>query len=182
MKGFICLLRGINVGGAHKIKMADLRTLLKTNGFQQVTTYIQSGNILFRTELNSTHQIEGKVKSIILEHYGYDISVMVLSLEELEYILSHNPFLEKEDNFSKLLVTTFQSTPRQSGIDEISKFVENRDDFIAFEKRFMYLHCPNGYGKTKLTNTLLDRKLETSGTTRNWKTILKIQALSQDYR
>lgn len=182
MNSFICLLRGINVGGAHKIKMADLRILLSSSGFQDITTYIQSGNILFRTELNSAHEIEDRVKTMLLEHYGYDINVIVLSIEELDFIISNNPFLNKEDNFSKLLVTTFKSAPNQSGIDDILKFVETTDDNLTFEKRFMYLHCPNGYGKTKLTSNLLDRKLGTSGTTRNWKTILKIKELSQDYR
>lgn len=182
MKGFVCLLRGINVGGAHKIKMAELRTLLSSNGFENVTTYIQSGNILFKSTIESTSKIDYKIKSIIKHHYGYDLNIMTLSINSLDEIIASNPFLNGENDYSKLLVTVFQTKPSKTGTQEVQNFVQKTDERLDFKNRFMFLHCPNGYGKTKLTGKLLDRKLGTRGTTRNWKTILKLEELSQAYR
>ncbi|MFD1294457.1 DUF1697 domain-containing protein [Lutibacter holmesii] len=179
MVTFIALLRGINVSGHNKIKMANLKQLFLNNGFSEVETYIQSGNVIFKSKELNTLKIEQRIITSIEKQFGFTIKVLVLTKTELSTVFSSNPFLDREFiDISKLCVTFLSATPTLETISEIKELgLKNNDEFYL-NNNTVYLHCPNGFGKTKLTNNLFERKFKVNATTRNWKTITKLIELS----
>lgn len=180
MATYIALLRGINVSGKNIIKMTELKQLFLIEGFKNVTTYIQSGNIIFNTTENSKIKLEQTIKTAIKNQFGYTINLLVLTKQELETVFYNNPFIVKntEIDITKLYVSLLNTAPDLNKISEIKAFIVNSDDeFIITEKR-IYLYLPNGSAKTKLTNNLFEKKLKTVATTRNWKSITKLIELS----
>lgn len=170
MKTYIALLRGINVSGKNSIKMDVLRLSLEKLYFQQVTTYIQSGNIVFKTENENTQEIELQIAQQIKMDFGYDIPVLVLEKEQLEQIIANNPFTQQEKESVFLHVTFFSSSPKNFDRTTIEVKKQNGEEIVIAETA-IYLFCPKGYGKTKLTNNFLETALKINCTTRNWKTI-----------
>lgn len=179
MKTYIALLRGINVSGKNLIKMAELKQLFATIGFENAITYIQSGNVIFTSKENNTSKIETKITKAIKTKFGYDIKVLVITKNELEITFNANPYTIISDvNITKLCVTFLRNTPTLENIPQIEKLVADTKDTSKITKKSIYLHCPTGFAKTKLTNNLFERKLKTDATTRNWRTITKLVELS----
>lgn len=175
MHSYISLLRGINVSGKNKIKMADLRSLYESLGFQEVETYIQSGNVLFKAKQTDILTIQDLIKSQIQTKYGYDISILVLKANFINTVVEKNPFLQDRNEDIKFLHVTFLSQiPSNDLVEQLKTLNYKEDEFMIIEK-LVFLFTPGGYGKTKLSNNFLERKLKTSATTRNWKTISKLQ-------
>lgn len=172
---FIAILRGINVSGQKKILMTELKDLLATQGLDQVQTYIQSGNIVFRYRENMDNEsLEQKIEKAIDVKFNFEVPVVVRRLEELKKIVADNPFLnEKNMDESKLHITFLAQIPDAAYIKDIQKISYSPDRFILGEKE-IYLYCPVNYGNTKLSNTFFERKLKTNATTRNWKTVNKL--------
>lgn len=177
MSTYIAFLRGINVSGYNKIKMTELKQLFIELGYRNVTSYIQSGNMIFDSNINEQFVIEQEIKNGITQVFGYSVNVLVLSKEKLEDVFKSNPFIQKTniDN-SKLHVTLLNDEPFSEGIKQIKELSANQDTFEIIDK-CIYIYCPNGYGNTKLTNNLFERKLKSSATTRNWNTISKLMEL-----
>lgn len=179
-KTYIALLRGINVSGHHKIKMTDLKQLFLDLGYRNVATYIQSGNVIFKSNIKEPIFIEDTVITAIQKHFGHDIKVLVLTKNELTTIFDSNPFLAKDPtmDISKLHVTILNNKPDLAGIQTIEILVATNNDEFQLIENTIYLHCPNGYGNTKLNNNLFEKKLMATATTRNWNTISKLVELS----
>ncbi len=169
MKKYIAILRGINVGGKRKILMADLKVLLTKMGLQDITTYIQSGNIVFFSNL-SARKIEETIKQAIFKKYGFDVPVMIRTSEEIKIIFNNNPFLPNEKNIDKLYVTFLSENPVLENIDHLKKMDFNGDQFVI-DKSQVYLFFSEKYSKSKLSNNLIESKLKVTATTRNWKTV-----------
>lgn len=180
MTTYIALLRGINVSGRNKIKMSDLTTLLLKSEFKNVSTYIQSGNIIFESNEADRDKIETKISTIIYENYNYSIKTLVVTLEELTKIYNSNPFLKQhsEMDISKLHVTLLNLSPSVQLIEQLKNKFINLDDQFEIYDNTIYIYTPNGYGRTKLTNTVFEKTFSCSSTTRNWKTISKLIALT----
>ena len=180
MKTYIALLRGINVSGHNKIKMADLKELFTAEGFNYITTYIQSGNVVFKSTEANTFEIENQLIKAIKTKYNYTIKILVLNKTQLNFIFNSNPFLKenKDIDITKLSVTVLNNTPFNNGISEIETLNNSSQDSFKIVDKYVYLYCPNGFGRSKLTNNLFERKLKTDATTRNWKTIIKLIELS----
>lgn len=175
---FIALLRGINVSGYNKIQMTELKQLFMEMGFKNVTTYIQSGNVVFQTNIAEIDKIEQQIINSIKQTFGYMVQVIVLSKKSLETIYTSNPFLlEPNIDITKLHVTLLSNKPNEKDIIPLKTLSKNEDTFIIVDKT-IYLYCPNGYGKTILNNNLFEKKLKISATTRNWNTISKLVELS----
>ena len=178
IKTYIALLRGINVSGCNKIKMTELKQLYIELGFINVTTYIQSGNMVFQTNIEELDKIEQQIINSIKQTFGYLIQVIVLTKKSLETIYVSNPFLKEPNiDITKLHVTLLSNRPNESDIIPLKTLGKNEDTFIIVDKT-IYLYCPNGYGKTILNNNLFEKKLKVSATTRNWNTISKLVELS----
>lgn len=172
---YIALLRGINVGGKKKIKMAELRQQLAVLGFENIRTYIQSGNIAFETSLTDTKALAQQIKANIFENYGFEVPTLVVPQSEIYDILKNNPFLNDEIDIKLLHVTMLYDVPSTELAEAID--FESENDKYRIVGKNVYLYFPNGYGRTKLTNNFFEQKLKTSATTRNWKTMKKLATL-----
>ena len=177
MEIYISILRGINVSGQKKIIMADLKGLYENLGFQDVQTYIQSGNVIFKSPKTEKSILKNKIETKISKQYGFSVPVQVLELQKLNKVFANNPFVNKRnEDISKLHVTFLEEVPEAEIRSEIMNIQSTSDEFIISGK-VIYVFCPNGYGRTKLNNTFFEKKLKTSATTRNWKTISKLVEL-----
>lgn len=172
MNKYIVLLRGINVGGHHKILMADLRELLSTNGYHEVKTYIQSGNIILSSN-KTTRQISIHIKELINIQYEFDIPVVTIIDKEFQNCFKQNPFLEKEEDIKKLHVTFLSDTPEESKTKDLDIPIYNNDQY-TIDGKVIYLHTPDGFAKTKFNITTFEKKLNVQATTRNWNTVTKL--------
>ena len=175
MKIFISILRGINVSGQNRILMTDLKILYERLTFEDVTTYIQSGNVIFKTALElSNQELAKKIEQAIYDKYNFVVPVIIRSLEEIKDIISSNPFIEEGDiNTEKLHVTFLAEKPNETYLQSINN-VDYPPDKLIIKNKEVFLYCPGSYGETKLSNKFFENKLRVSATTRNWKTINKL--------
>lgn len=168
------MLRGINVSGQKKIKMADLRTLLEELGLYSVQTYIQSGNIVFQYSDSPETELEKMIEEKIQLHYGFHVPTMVRLPEDFKYVIEHNPFLQDPDKDIKRQYITFLSEkPAEADIQAL-KTVNYEPEEYAIDGRTIFFFSPKGYGRAKMSNNFFEKKLKVKATTRNWKTVNKL--------
>jgi uncharacterized protein (DUF1697 family) len=180
MVTYISLLKGINVGGNNLIKMADLRKSFEDLGFQNIRTYLQSGNVIFTVKETNLKELEQKISLQIKRDFGFEILAIALTPDKLTQVIHNNPFLKKPDKESDFFYVSFlNANPDLSEKKAIEDKIQNREE-IAFTDSAVYLHCPDGYGKTKLTNSFLEKKLKVGATTRNWKTTIELFKIAQE--
>ncbi len=171
MKTYISILRGINVSGQRMIKMDALQKMYTDLNFKNIQTYIQSGNVIFQYSKLVGEDLAIKISNQIQKYFGFEVPVIILETEELKEIIHNNPFINNiTKNPLNWHITFLSSKPEQIDIKIINQKKADGEEFILTEKA-VYLYCPNGYGKCKLTNTFLENKLKVGATTRNWKTV-----------
>ncbi len=174
---YIAILRGINVSGKNIIKMADLKSALLSNGYANVKTYIQSGNLVFTYKEEPVQQIASELSALVANHFGLVLPVIVLDAKQLNDIVKKNTFLENTDVDTKQLYVTFLArTPELENSSEFREHSFSPDEFVLTDEA-IYLKIPESYGNTKLSNAYIERKLKVTATTRNWKTVLKLQEM-----
>jgi len=175
---YISILRGINVSGQKKIKMADLKSLYENEGLEDVVTYIQSGNVLFDSKNKTIEEIKSRIECAIREKYGFDVPIDIRTKEEYQEIINSYPYEEAtlEENETKVLVSFLSETPSGDKKEQLEA-IANNPERLKIDGRVVYLYCPNGYGKSKLSNTFIESKLGLVSTTRNWKTVRKLVKL-----
>jgi len=176
---YISILRGINVSGQKNIKMVDLKSLYETLGFNDVVTYIQSGNVIFDTVVKNKAGLKKSIEQAIEEKYNFHVPVEIRTIREIENIIKNCPFslVDLAQDGTKVLVTFLSSQPSEIRISGILEYVRAPEKLIVIGKE-VYLYCPNGYGKSKLSNTFLEQKLGVDATTRNWKSVHNLYELS----
>lgn len=168
------MLRGINVGGKRKIIMAELRTMMEDLGYTKVGTYIQSGNVIFQSEVSEADLVS-TIQEAIHRVFGHqDVPVIVRNAEEFTRLIKNQPF----DAETKELHVTFLAQ-RPDPIN-VSQLVNPGTDHYQIEDRNIYIHCLGKYHQSKLSNTFFEKKMGQSCTTRNWKTILKLGDLIKE--
>jgi len=172
MKTYIVILRGINVSGKNILPMAELRELLSNLKFENVKTYIQSGNVVLNSEMSKDEVIE-KVKNGIATKFGYDVPVLVRTIEEWEKAIENNPY--PTENHKIVSFTFLSEVPIETTI-EVN--IINDDEYTVVSD-MVYMYCPDGFGRTKLTNNLFEKKLKVIATSRNYKTTMKVLALAK---
>lgn len=175
MNTYISILRGINVSGKNIIKMTDLKQLYEKLSFIDVQTYIQSGNVVFKTKEQNIVTLEKAIKEQINTQFGYDIPVLVIKSEKLKKIIETVPF--KNIDTSKLHVTFLANISTNPLVEQIME-KKASSELVHLTEKAVYIYCPDGYGKTKLSTNFLEKKLKVSATTRNWKTVNKLLELS----
>lgn len=171
MAGFIALLRGINVSGKKKILMPELRSCLEELDLDGVRTYIQSGNILFRSGSLTKEEAGALIEGKIREKYGFEVPVLVKSPEDLEFILKNNPLLEDYPDSDRGLYLTFlYRYPTADKLEDLrhSSFPGER---FSLRGDCVFLHFERGYGRAKINNNYLETRLGVRTTTRNWRTV-----------
>lgn len=180
MQTYITILRGINVSGQKMINMEALKTLMKDLGFQNIKTYIQSGNLIFEHEKVDLYELAKQIEEQILQQYGFQVTVIIRTPGDFEHIINNNPFLitRKEDT-NKLHVTFLSSEPKEEYLAKITR-PENIPDEFVISGDHVFVFCPNGYGNSKISNTFFENKLKVTATTRNWKTVMKLAEMARD--
>lgn len=171
MRRLVCILRGINVGGKRKILMKDLRALLEKEGFINIKTYIQSGNIGFDSSEEIT-QLQDKIENLIKIEFGFDVPVIVLDQNNIQKIIKGMPYDESEN----IHITFLKDTPKVDDIKSIEEIDFLPEEF-KIKVRAVYLKCVEKYHKSKLSNNFFEKKLKVTATTRNWKTVNKLAEL-----
>jgi uncharacterized protein (DUF1697 family) len=171
MQPFISLLRGINVSGQKTIRMPELKALFESLGFTLVATYLQSGNVVFDCANGEISTIAGSIEKAIERHFGFTVSVLVRDRDDFRRNFEGNPFLtERNEDLERLHVTFLSASPSAVALKDLETSIDTTDEYFLSGKE-IYLFCPNGYGRTKLSNSFFERKLKVVATTRNWKTV-----------
>jgi len=177
MKTYIVLLRGINVGGHKKVPMAELRELLSNSGFLNVQTYIQSGNVILESPDDNAQNIEDIIKKAIIDHFGFEVSILVRTRQELQTVFDNCPFSEEKKINSYFMI--LHTIPEKNLIESVSHISYPNEEFVISDT-CIYFYCSIGYGNAKFNGNLFERKLKTPATTRNYRTMVKLLSLSQN--
>jgi uncharacterized protein (DUF1697 family) len=160
------------VSGKNKLPMADLRDLLNALEFKNVQTYIQSGNIILDTD-KSKIEVCQNIKEGVLSKFGYDVAVLTRTISEWEKVISKYPFSTENE---KIVAFTFLNKVSKESIIEVKNIGEDKYKIVD---DVVYLNCPTGFGLTKLTNNVIEKKLNVIATTRNLRTTLKLLELAK---
>jgi len=174
---YIALFRGINVGGKNVLPMKDLVALLERLSFQDVKTYIQSGNAVFRSKVKSPAVLSKSIRSSVKSSFGFEAHVIVLNRDELERAIRSNPYPEAEAEPKTLHVFFLDSRPKNPDLHRLESVRLDSEHFKLVDKVF-YLHAPDGIGKCKLA-ARVERALGVPATARNWRTVQKVAALAK---
>jgi uncharacterized protein (DUF1697 family) len=175
---FAAFLRGINVGGKNTIPMAELKPALSALGVEDVVTYIQSGNVVFRSPSRAASDVAADVERQIAKVFGVDVAVLLRTPAQLRKIAAENPFLGKGADLSKLHVVFLEAAPAKGAIAKLDPDRSPPDEF-SVRGREIYLRLPNGAGRSKLTIDWFERGLGVRATARNWKTLGKLIELTR---
>lgn len=177
MATYISILRGINVTG-RRVKMDALKIMYLDLKFENVRSYIQSGNVIFEYKKTNVALLEKQIEAAITTTFKFDSPVIVKEIDRLQKIINANPFLkDKTKELTYLHVTFLSTTPDALLFDKIL-IGDYKDDAIALVDDAIYLYCPNGYSNSKFTNSFLEKKLKVIATTRNWNTTLELLAIA----
>lgn len=177
MRIHLALLRGINVGGHKQVAMADLRDLLTQLGFVDAQSLLQSGNLVFRSDARTGAHLERLLEAEAAQRLALQTDFFVRTAEEWKAVVAHNPFREEAERDPGHLVAMFlKEAPNAKDVDALRAAITGPEVFRV-EGRQAYIVYPRGIGRSRLTNTLIEKKFGTRVTGRNWNTVLKLGAL-----
>jgi uncharacterized protein (DUF1697 family) len=176
----IALLRGINVGGRNLLAMSDLKDLLGTLGLTGARSLLQSGNLLFDSGGRTSADLERLLEVETETRLGVAADYMIRNGEEWLSLISRNPFpKEAELDPSHLVVMLFKEAPQPTDVEMLRAAIKG-PEIVHADGRQLYLVYPDGIGRSKLTNTVIEKKLGLRGTARNWNTVLKLAVMVQE--
>jgi uncharacterized protein (DUF1697 family) len=179
---YVAMLRGINVGGHKRIKMDQLRASFEALGFERVRTYIQSGNVVFKTRKLSSVALSKGIEEKILSDFGFSASVISRSSDEMTKAIENNPLLkEREIDHEKLHVTFLSGAATPAALRKLADVTAAPDQFRSSNKE-IYFYLPNGVSQSVLMKSPVDRILAVVTTTRNWKTVNSLHQMCQECR
>jgi len=174
----LALLRGINVGGRHRLPMADLAAAFAAAGARDVRTYIQSGNVVYRARAADARRIPARVAAALAARLGFAVPVVGRTIGEWRAVVRGNPFLHAGADPDACHVACLADRPAVARVGALDPDRSAPDRF-AVRGREVYLHLPNGVARTRLTNAWLDAQLGTVSTLRNWRTVCALLALAE---
>jgi uncharacterized protein (DUF1697 family) len=172
MATWIAFFRGINVGGNNKLPMKALAALLAGEGLSDVATYIQSGNVVFRSARATAPALEKRIGSAVAKQHGFQPRVLILSVAELERAVAANPFPQADADPQRLHLFFLAEKPSSANLDALRELQAASEAFELIDKVF-YLHTPDGFGVSKLAGRA-ERHLGVDATARNWRTVGKV--------
>lgn len=175
----IALFRGINVGKAKRIAMADLRTMFETLGYTNVRTLLNSGNVVFDAGRSSTKVNAKRIAGALIEATGVSANTLVLTASELDAAAAGNPFLDRMDDPSRMLLGFMTAgadrAPLQALVDAATA-----DEHVTLGEDALYLWCPKGILDSAFAAKLVGPKFRDLITSRNWSTVCKLQVLAAE--
>ncbi len=179
MTTHIALLRGINVGGHKQIAMTDLRHFVEDLGFEDVQSLLQTGNLVFRGDARTGASLERLLEVEAEKRLGLRTAFVVRSAREWQAVIAGNPFRdEAESDPSHLVVVFLKDAPNADAVNALQTAIEG-PEIISAEGKHLYIVYPAGIARSRLTNQVIEAKLGTRGTGRNWNTVRKLAALAQ---
>ncbi len=177
---YVAMLRGINIGSHKRVKMDELRKSFEALGFEQVKTYIQSGNVVFKAGKASSAALGKKIEARIVSDFGFSSSVVVRTSAELGDIVAANPFLEQRGiDHEKLHVTFLSEAPAAPALKKLAEFTMAPDQSRCVGRE-IFLHLPNGFSGSSLWKVPWEKALAVVTTTRNWRTVNAIHQMCLD--
>lgn len=175
-KLYVALLRGVNVGGKNKLPMKDLVSICGAAGCVNVSSYIQSGNVIFSAAPKEAARLPALISAQIEKRFGHKPPLILRTKEQLEEAFHNNPFIKMGAPEETLHVMFLANEPTPASVASLDAQRSPPDTFIARGQE-IYLRLPNGAGVSKLTNAYFDSKLTTISTVRNWRTVAKLLEL-----
>ena len=180
MPVLISMLRGINVGGHNKVDMAALRALYKSLKFEEPRTYVQSGNVIFRTKEKISSALAKKIQTAIEHKFGCHPEVILRTSEELRKTIAATPFPATRGlEPGKVLVTFLAADPGPDANAALLKLKSNPEE-LHLKGRELYIYFPNGAGKSRLPWSSIAKLLKTEGTARNWNSVVRILEIADE--
>jgi uncharacterized protein (DUF1697 family) len=182
MPAYIAMLRGINIGPHKRIKMEKLRASFEGLGFDAVATYIQSGNVVFKTGKASGASLSRKIEEKLLADFGFSVSVILRTRDEMEKLIRDNPLLkEKGIDPAKLHVAFLSEAPTPPALAKLKALTLSPDRVRSSDLgKELHLYFPNGTSGSSLWKHPLDRVLSVVTTTRNWNTVNQLCAMAKE--
>lgn len=174
----VALLRGVNVGGANKLAMSDLKSIFESAGCARVETIIQSGNVVFEASAAIASNLSPVIEAQIRLRFGIASPVILRSADALRDIVANNPFLFSGVDPTSLHVLCLSSLPNSDDVAALDPRRSPPDEFILRDRE-IFLRLPNGVARSKLTNAYFDRTLRTTATLRNWRTMTRLCEAAQ---
>ncbi len=179
MPVFISMLRGVNVGGHNRIKMDALRALYESLDLRDPQTYVQSGNVIFKTDERDLALLARRIENGIERSFGFRPAVIVRTASDLRRVISTNPFAARSGiDPRKLLITFLASNPAPGARDKVLNIKADPDE-LWIEGREVYTYFPNGMARPKVPWLLIEKTLKTSGTGRNWNSVMKLLEIAE---
>jgi uncharacterized protein (DUF1697 family) len=179
MPVIVSMLRGVNVGAHNRIKMDTLRALYESLGLRDPQTYVQSGNVIFRTDKRDLGALAKRIEDAIEEAFGFRPAVILRTTSELRDAIARNPFAKRRDiDPSKLLVNFLASDPGAEVRDKVLSLKTDPEE-LRMDGRELYIYFPNGMARPKMSWAVLERTLRTPGTGRNWNSVTKLLEMAE---
>jgi uncharacterized protein (DUF1697 family) len=180
MAAVISLLRAVNVTGYNKVKMDALRELYESLGLRGAQTYIQSGNVVFKTDAKDLVRLQKRIEDAIEKSYGFRTGVMLRTSAELKDIIRRNPFAKRSGiEPNRLVVSFLTSEPAPESKQKIAQIKVGPEELVL-DGRELYIYYGGGIGSSKLTPAVIERALKAPGTARNWNTVTKLLELAEN--
>jgi uncharacterized protein (DUF1697 family) len=186
VNSYASLLKGVNVGGRGKVSMQDLRGVFESLGMRDVETYVQSGNVVFKTNKSDATRMRKAIEEKIATDLGMAVTVLIRSAAQLEAVVRDNPFSGRAGDDAIKHVTFLAEKPSASKLADLADIPDatkksfGTDEFEVdgSERTVVYVFCPGGYGRTKLNNTFFEKRLGVGATTRNWRTVTALAEMT----
>lgn len=179
MAVIIAMLRGVNVGGHNMIKMEELRALCKTLKLRDACTYVQSGNLIFRTDERDLELLAKRLQNAIERKFAFCPDVVLRTAAEMREVIARNPFAKRREvEPNRLLVTFLASEPAADARDKAAQ-LKTAPEELRMDRREVYIYFPNGMARPKVSWPTIERILKTSGTGRNWNSVTKMLEMAE---
>lgn len=180
MPVLISMLRGVNVGPHNRVKMDDLRAIYESLRLENPRTYVQSGNVIFRTKEKKLDQLCKKIQDAIEKKCKCRPEVILRTTEEMRKVIAASPFADRPQlEPGKILVTFLAAEPPREAQANLAKFKQYPEE-LHLKGRELYIYFPNGAGKSKLPWSSVEKLFKVSGTARNWNSVTKMLAMAEE--
>lgn len=179
MTVFVSMLRGVNLGPHRRLKMDELCSVYESLKLRDVQSFLQSGNVLFRTDAKDEDALKNRLEKSIQQRFGFSSDVILRTTAELKNVIAKNPFAKRRDiEPAKLLVTFLATDPGEAARKQVREIKTAPED-LRIQGREIYTYYPNGMARPKVPWAAIERIIKTSGTGRNWNTVTKLLELAE---
>ncbi len=176
----ISMLRGVNLGPHNRVRMDDLRALYESLKFENPRSYVQSGNVVFRTKEKNSPTLAKKIQTAIAKKCGCSPEVILRTTEEMRKAVAANPFPDQtKTEPGKVLVTFLVAEPPAGAESPLEKF-KDFPEKIHLSGRELYIYFPNGAGRSKVPWSAIEKLLNVTGTARNWTSVLALLDIAEE--